>query len=82
MKIVDIANEIYRELGEPSTTSIPAIAFWVRSNIGALNNYLNESFTINNSYEIVDPNSADPNLADLNLADLNLAEINIQAVAV
>ena len=67
MKIVDIANEIYRELGEPSTTSIPAIAFWVRSNIGALNNYLNESFTINDSYEIVDP---------------NLAEINIQAVAV
>lgn len=67
MKTVDIADEIYRELGSPSSTSISAIAFWVRSNIGALNNYLNEAFVISDSYEIVGADSA---------------EINIQAVAI
>ena len=46
MKIVDIADEIYRELGEPSTISIPAIAFWIRSNVGELNNRLNTTFKI------------------------------------
>ena len=67
MKTVDIADEIYRELGSPSSTSISAIAFWVRSNIGALNNYLNEAFVISDSHEIVGADSA---------------EINIQAVAI
>ena len=67
MKTVDIADEIYRELGSPSSTSISAIAFWLRSNIGALNNYLNEAFVISDSYEIVGADSV---------------EINIQAVAI
>ena len=31
MKVVDIADEIFRELSEPSTLSIPAIAYWVRT---------------------------------------------------
>ena len=52
MKVVDIADEIYRELGSLSTLSIPAISYWVRSNIGTLNNYINTSFVINDSYEI------------------------------
>jgi hypothetical protein len=46
MKIVDIADEIFRELGEPSTISIPAIAFWIRSNVGELNNRINTTFKI------------------------------------
>jgi hypothetical protein len=46
MKIVDIADEIYRELGEPSSISIPAISFWIRSNVGELNNRINTSFKI------------------------------------
>mgnify|MGYP003114966351 CR=1 FL=1 len=56
MKIVDIADEIYRELGEPSTISIPAIAFWIRSNVGELNNRINTTFKIRDTgpdqYEI------------------------------
>ena len=47
MKVVDIANEIFQELDAPTTLSIPAIAFWVRSNVGDLNNYINEHFIIN-----------------------------------
>ena len=46
MKIVDIADEIYRELGEPTTISIPAISFWIRSNVGELNNRINTTFKI------------------------------------
>ena len=49
MKVVDVADEIYRELGSPSDTSVASISFWVRSNIGALNNHINTQFTINDS---------------------------------
>ena len=55
MKIVDIADEIHRELGSPATLSIPAIAFWVRTNVGAMNNHINTSYEVNvSSLEIVD----------------------------
>lgn len=47
MKVVDIADEIYRELGEVTSLSIPAIAFWVRTNIGALNSFINTTYSIN-----------------------------------
>ena len=47
MKVVDIANEIYRELSEPTSLSLPPIMFWIRANVGDLNNHLNESFIIN-----------------------------------
>ena len=46
MKIVDIADELYRELGQPSRISIPAISFWIRSNVGELNNRINTTFKI------------------------------------
>ena len=47
MKIVEIADEIFRELGEPCTLSIPAIAYWLRSNVGELNNLIYTSYSIN-----------------------------------
>tara|TARA_B100000287_G_C20508374_1_gene732032 strand:+ start:462 stop:950 length:489 start_codon:yes stop_codon:yes gene_type:complete len=59
MKIVDIADEIHRELGSPSDLSIPAIAFYVRTNIGALNNHLNTSFDVDStSFEIEESGTA------------------------
>jgi hypothetical protein len=55
MKVVDIANEIYLENAQPSDTSIPAIAFWIRSNIGKLNNLIYTNYSINQTnLEIVD----------------------------
>ena len=54
MKVVDIADEIYRELGSVTTLSIPAIAYWVRSNIGTLNSYINTNYAISDTYEIED----------------------------
>lgn len=53
MKVVDIANEIYVEEGSPTSTSIPAIAFWIRGRVGEINNLLFENYIINTSYEIV-----------------------------
>jgi hypothetical protein len=45
-KIVDIADEIYRELGEPTDVSISSIAFWLRSNLGKLNILIAKDFYI------------------------------------
>ena len=45
-KIVDISDEIYRELGEPSDLSLASIAFWLRTNIGDLNILINKKFYI------------------------------------
>ena len=45
-KIVDISDEIYRELGEPSDLSHASIAFWLRTNIGDLNILINKKFYI------------------------------------
>jgi hypothetical protein len=53
MKVVDIADEIYRELGSPSTESIAAIAFWIRGSVGTMNNHLCAEYVVNtNTYEI------------------------------
>lgn len=49
MKVVDIASEIYTELGEPSTLSIPPITFWLRSNIGLLNSRINTDYYVDGS---------------------------------
>jgi hypothetical protein len=56
MKIVDIANEIFVDIGQPTSTSVPAIAFWVRGKIGDINNLLCEDFVFSSTYEIVDGN--------------------------
>jgi len=45
-KIVDISDEIYRELGEPSDLSYASIAFWLRTNIGDLNILINKKYYI------------------------------------
>ena len=49
MKVVDIADELYRELGEPTSLSLQAISFWLRSYLGALGNYINEDFSLNST---------------------------------
>ena len=53
MKVVDIADEIYRDLGSPADLSIPAVAFWVRTHIGDLNNHIHTTYEINDdTFEI------------------------------
>ena len=53
MKVVDIADEIFREVGEPTAYSIASISYWVRANIGRLNSHINTFFEIDSTtYEI------------------------------
>jgi len=61
MKIVDIADEIFRELGQPTEVSIPQIAFWIRVNVGTLNNTINTCYAIDNNTLEVSP---DPGLEE------------------
>jgi hypothetical protein len=49
MKVVDIADEIYKDLASPTDLSVPAIAFWIRSHIGELNNHIHTSYVINDT---------------------------------
>ena len=58
MKIVDIADEIFRELDQPSDASIPQIAFWIRVNVGTLNNLINTEYTIDTSTLEISPDPA------------------------
>ena len=59
MKVVDIANEIYIDAGSPSDTSIPAIAFWIRTKTGWLNTILYEDFVVNDGFEIINATGAE-----------------------
>jgi hypothetical protein len=70
MKVVDIADEIHRELGSPTDYGVSAIAFWVRTNIGELNNLIMASYSVNAStLEIQDdcdtPNEITPEAVSL-----------------
>lgn len=69
MKVADIANEIFMDLGEPSDLSVAAISYWVRSNVGKLNSNIFENFALNENLEIVDTSDGNK-------------EINIDAVAI
>lgn len=65
MKVVDIADELHRELGEPTSLSIPAIAYWLRTNIGALNNSINTSYSINVTTFEIEQTASDSKGADV-----------------
>lgn len=59
-KIVDIADEIYREMGEPSDSSVASIAFWLRTNIGRLNILINKPYSINETTLEISDTEEDP----------------------
>ncbi len=53
--ITDIADELWRDLGTPPETQIPYISFWLRANIGKLDNLIFKNFSIDSStQEIID----------------------------
>lgn len=51
-----MAQEIYFELGHPSDLSVPAISYWLRNNIGILNNKINKDIVVNDNTLELDPN--------------------------
>jgi hypothetical protein len=77
MKVVDIADEIYRELGSPSSISIPAIAFWTRGNVGALNSYINTSFSINGTDLEIEQTTTDNGTGTDTTSEISISEVSI-----
>jgi hypothetical protein len=59
-KIVDIADEVYRELGEPTDISIASVAFWLRTNIGRLNILINKPYSVNETTLEISDTEDDP----------------------
>jgi hypothetical protein len=60
MKIVDIATQIFQDAGEPSSSSVPAITYWIRGKVGDINVLLYENFTVEENsgdYEILNGDS-------------------------
>lgn len=49
MKVVDIADEIFRDLNNPTDLSVPQIAFWLLGNIGQLNILIEMEYVVVNS---------------------------------
>ena len=58
MKVVDIADELYRELSYPTDVSIPVIGFWLRTNLGTLNNLVDATYILNNVNLEITPDMA------------------------
>jgi hypothetical protein len=47
VKIQDVADEIWREIGEPSEVVVPSIAFWLQTNVGKLNSLIFGELSLN-----------------------------------
>jgi hypothetical protein len=55
MKIIDIATEIYRELGQPTDIGVAFVNFYLVSNVGELNNLINTEYEIDSSGSEITP---------------------------
>jgi len=61
MTVASIADEIHKELGSPTDYSTAAISFWVRTNVGELNNLLMANYSVNASSNEIEDDCATPN---------------------
>lgn len=59
MLILDIGDELFRELAEPDDVSIASISFWLKSNLGNLNTSIATDFVVGvTGLTIVDRNDS------------------------
>lgn len=58
IKLIDLADQTFKELGEPSDTSLTSISYWYANNLPNLNNLLNTSYILSQTVE------ASPELGD------------------
>jgi hypothetical protein len=47
VKIQDVADEVWREIGEPSDITTASISYWLQTNVGLLNNNLQCALVLN-----------------------------------
>ena len=76
MKVVDISDDIYRELGSPSALSIPAIAFYVRGSVGTLNSHINAVYELNGTSLEIEETATD-NSNTTTTTEIGIAEAAI-----
>ena len=62
IKLVDVADELYREMGEPADWSIASISWWLRANVGDLNISINKRFYIDDTTLEILPDSGSGDL--------------------
>jgi hypothetical protein len=55
MKLTDLSDNIFRNLGEPDSLSIPRIAFWLVGRIGELNVLLNTKIVYDETLQEFSP---------------------------
>lgn len=67
MKVVDIADELFRDLDEPSDLSIASIAFWLKTNVGNLNTLIGTALTVDTAGEIVDADAVEITMEAANI---------------
>lgn len=63
MKLTDLADNIFRNLGEPEEISIPNIAFWLVGRIGELNTLINTTIVYDENLEEFNPELTDEQAA-------------------
>jgi len=64
MKVKDLAEITFIEIGSPSILSVTNIAYYYRANVGQLNNAINTSYYVNSDLEIVQTNENDSTQTD------------------
>lgn len=62
MKIYTIAEEVYRELRQPSNISVASVAYWMQCNLGLLNTQIGTEYILDSSGE------ASPEIGDTEAA--------------
>lgn len=55
MILLDLAEEIHTDLDNPTSTSVPAIMFWLRGNLGNLNLKINSSYSLDSTSSEASP---------------------------
>ena len=55
MTTLDIADEIWREIGSPTDESVAGISFWLKTNVGQLNIALRKCFVLDSKSLEISP---------------------------
>jgi len=79
MTTIIIADEIHREMGQPTDVSVSSIAFWLRGHVGNLNLLIDAEYTISSNGSDFSPELGNEEKAILKLMYLiNYYEFKIR----
>ena len=67
MKIVDVADITFRELGEPTDISIASIVYWLKNNFGNLNVLLTTDYDLDTTGVLIDGSGDELGIQEANI---------------